>query len=63
MIMIQLIEIEPNTGRFRTQLSNDKNVASFILKEDKMYIWGGRGDWIEFTEPYKIVDRIIKQPL
>jgi hypothetical protein len=60
---IQLIEIEPNSGRFRTQLSNDKSVASFALINDTMHVWGGYGQWIEFKESYTIVDKIIKQPL
>jgi len=55
--MIELIEIEPHeeTKRFRTRFANDKNVAQFILKENVMYIWGGRGDWVEFNEEYKII--------
>ena len=61
--MIQLIEIEPNTNRFRSQLSYDKSVAQFIFKEDTMFVWGGRGDWIEFDEPYEIVTEITKQIL
>ena len=63
MTPILLVEIEPNTGRFRTQFSNDKSVASFILEEGVMYIWGGRGDWVEFKEDYKIVEKIDKQQL
>jgi hypothetical protein len=58
---IKLIEIEPNTNRFITQLSNDKSVASFIFKDEKMYVWGGRGDWVEFTKPYEIVGKIVMQ--
>lgn len=63
MKAIKLIEIEPNSNRFRTQLSNDKSVASFILKDDKMYVWGGRGEWVDFEGKYEIVYKIEKQQL
>jgi len=55
--VIELIEIEPHgdARRFITGFPNDRNVAQFILKDDVMYIWGGRGDWVKFDEEYKII--------
>jgi hypothetical protein len=49
-------ELEDGTIRYQSQLMVGRGAADFIQKDGVMYVWGGRGEWIEYKEPHQIVE-------
>ena len=56
--LLKIDEMSDGTIRYQSQLLVFRNssVADFIQKEGVMYVWGGRGEWIEYKKPYQIVE-------
>jgi len=54
--LLKVDELGDGSIRFQSQLMVGRGAADFIQKEGVMCVWGGRGDWVEYKEPYQIVE-------
>jgi len=50
--------MEDGTQRLQSQLQLGRLACDFLLKDNVLKVWGGRGEFIEYNEPYIVVTDI-----